>query len=177
MTRGFFQHAIVHHGLTSKKDYITQFQNEEERRALDALLPPEQADSIRLEEYGLTPRKLSLLFYTAQAVLALPIWFLLGPMVALASILPMIGGMFMARFFHVYLHMPHTQAVATAPPLTAYLLRTRYVRFIARYHYLHLKYTHCNYNLFFGGDILFGKVREPSPADLDTMHAVGLPVD
>lgn len=177
MTRGFFQHAIVHHGMTFKKDYITQFRSEQEREALDAILPPELADSIRLEGYGLTPHKLSLLFYSVQAVAAVPIGLLIGPWAAVVSVPIMISGMFMARFVHVYLHMPHAQALRIAPPLTAWFLKTRYARFIARYHYLHHKYTHCNYNLFFGGDILFGKVRKPSSKDLETMRTVGLPVD
>jgi hypothetical protein len=95
-------------------------------------------------------------------------WFTIGA-------LPMLFLMpFASQFIHPHLHMSTQRAQETAPPILLPLFKTRYFRFIARHHWMHHRYTHCNFNLLPGGDYLLGRHRNPSPADCAEMAALGL---
>jgi len=98
------------------------------------------------------------------------LWALAGAAVALA--LPPL----LSHCIHPYLHMTHAQALGAAPKATAWLLRRRYFRAMARSHYMHHRYVAVNFNLLLGGDVLRGCHRMPDEKDLLAMRRLGLPV-
>jgi len=48
---------------------------------------------------------------------------------------------------------------------------------MARNHYMHHRYVASNFNLVLGGDLLRGKYRVSSPADIAEMQRLGLRTD
>ena len=103
--------------------------------------------------------------------LTLGAWGALGACLALT--LPPL----FSHFVHPYLHMRHEDAVNAAPPVTAWLLQRWYFLAMARNHYLHHRYVASNFNLVLGDDLLRGKYRVSSPADIFEMQRLGLRTD
>ncbi|MDR3612699.1 MAG: hypothetical protein P4L53_03980 [Candidatus Obscuribacterales bacterium] len=50
----FYDHHIVHHALTFRKDFVTQFESDIEREMLDEKLPHAWKKTIIADDYGVT---------------------------------------------------------------------------------------------------------------------------
>lgn len=175
--RAYYSHHIVHHALTFRQDFVTQFRNEDERRALDQRLTGTFGELIRREQYGLTLRGWGIVAFNLPLLpILLLIPAVLGPWVFLGSLPGLAAYSSITIFLHPYLHQRHDDAIGAAPRVIAWLLRTRYVKAAARNHYLHHRYLNCNYNLLLGGDYLLRQHRSPSDDDLAEMKKLGVPV-
>ncbi|MDH5545030.1 MAG: hypothetical protein OEZ43_05520 [Gammaproteobacteria bacterium] len=179
LIRTHYSHHVIHHVKTFKKDYVTQFRNEEEKLALDKELDTKGAhgEIIKKSRYAVKLHGSGSLVFVAPLLPAIPLfsytlgaWSLLGAVVALS--LPPI----FSNYIHQYLHMPHEKAINTAPPFIAWLLKTEYFKAVARNHFMHHRYMVGNFNLVLGGDILRGVNRKPTEQDIQRMIDIGLPV-
>jgi hypothetical protein len=177
MIESWHAHHVVHHILTFRADHVTQFSSESERARLNAHLKRRQANGIIECRYGLTigcrPES-----YARFVAPALPVFLALcwlgGGWFALGAFAPFCAMPVFSQFIHPYLHMRHALVVKQGPALIRLLAKTRYFKYLARHHWLHHRYTGCNYNLLLGGDILLAVHRRAAPHDLDAMRAIGL---
>src|ERR1019366_9948121 len=80
----------------------------------------------------------------------------------------------LAQFIHPYLHMRYGDVIDRGPFVVRVLAKTAYFRYLARYHWLHNRYTNCNYNLLLGGDYVLGVWRKANNEDLDEIRSIGL---
>ena len=177
LSRAHYRHAVVHHGLTFVRDHVTQFLDEAAKARVDGIIAPRGDPCIERERYGLSVGVRGLLTYNATVLPILPALYWLGGPLACAGALPvLLVAPLLSKFVHPYLHLPHVEAVRIAPRPVALLLRTRYFRAVARYHYLHHVYQRSNFNLLIGGDHLLGTYRRAGPDDLRAMEAIGLPI-
>ncbi|AUX32159.1 MULTISPECIES: hypothetical protein [Sorangium] len=180
LIRTHYSHHSVHHLRTFRKDHVTQFRNDDERRALDAELAERGAHGqiVLRSNYAVKLHGTGALVFVSPLIPFLPVvYLLLGPWGLVGSVLPMLCPPLFSNYLHPYLHMPHEVAVTKAPPLISWLLRTRYGRAVARNHFMHHRYMNCNFNLMLGGDILRGVSRRPSHKDIAEMQRIGLRLD
>lgn len=177
--RAYYCHHVVHHGLTFKKNHVTQFQDEQERGRLDSRLPIRWARLLREEQYGLTLRGSGLLMFVLPVVPLLPlIYFLCGTWVTIGAAIPLlIIYPCMSMVIHPVLHLPHEAACSSASWIFVRLLKTPYMQAVMRNHYLHHQYGDCNFNLLLGGDYLLGVHRPPLPEDVRRMSELGILVE
>ena len=176
--RAYYSHHVVHHALTFRQDFVTQFRDRAEQEQLDEQLTGEFGALIRREQYGLTLRGSGIVAFNLPIVPFVPlIGFALGPWVLLGALPGLCAYSAITIFLHPYLHRRHSEAVREAPGAIRWLLHTRYIRAAARNHYLHHKYIRCNYNLLLGGDYLLSQHRAATADDLEEMRRLGVPVD
>lgn len=173
-------HETVHHRLTFRRDHVTQFATPDERARVDAYLEaewPDMAGAVRAEGYGLGLGAWGLAqFALALCPPVLLLWPLLGRAAALAAAAPVCLVPLLSSRVHRYLHMSERAALEQAPWPVGLLLRSWYGRRVWRHHWMHHRHLRCNYNLLLGGDWLRGVHRDPAPADLLRMAAIGIPV-
>lgn len=174
-----YSHHLIHHCRTYRKDHVTQFRSQEEKKCLDATLRGWfRGELILRERYGTTIEGVGILQFILPVVPFVPlVYFLFGGYVLAGMMIPFTIYPVMSKYVHPYLHMRYADALRKAPPVMRWFLRTRYCRFIYRHHYLHHRYVVCNYNLLWGGDWLLGVHRTPTPRDLMAIRELGLPVD
>ena len=174
----YFSHHVIHHRRTFRRDFVTQFSSAAEKAQLDKQLPSRLGDRVRAERYGLTANGIGILRFLLpiSPIVALYYWEF-GPWVFLGVTIPMALYPFMSMSIHPLLHKPTLIATAEAPRFKAWLLRTRYVRMIARNHYMHHTHVDCNYNLLLGGDYLLGVHKDPGAQDIANMKRIGISVD
>jgi hypothetical protein len=173
--RTFYSHAVVHHGRTFRVDYITQFADEGDKRALDDDLERRGWAIVADEGYGLTIGLTGFANFLLLPLVALPLVHVAaGRWATLAAFAAMLSTPLLSRYVHPYLHKPHAEAMRCAPLLIRLLLGTRYMRQVARHHYVHHRHPNCNFNLLLGGDWLLGVHRAADPDDLRRMRALGL---
>ena len=73
--------------------------------------------------------------------------------------------------------MPFAEGQRRAPPLMAWLLRTRYLKAVYRNHFMHHRYGGTgNYNLVLGADYVRRCLRRPDDGDLRAMREVDMPL-
>ncbi len=180
LIRTRYSHHVVHHRRTFKQDHVTQFRSDTEREALDLELADRghHGHIIQRSLYAVRLHGSGTLVFIAPLLPAIPltawalgVWGTVGSCLALA--LPPL----FSHFIHVYLHMPHERALREAPPVTAWLLKQRYFRAMARNHYMHHRYVASNFNLVLGGDHLRRRYRAPAENDLCEMQRLGLRID
>lgn len=173
--RAYFSHGIVHHRWTFRKDFVTQFSSRQEKERLDLRIKGSQASLIRREHYGMTLRGVGIVWFTLPLLPCLVlIGLVLGPW-GLVGALPAVAAYScLAMFVHPHLHRPHEEDVAGVSAVRRWILKTGYVRFLRRHHFLHHRYTDCNFNLLLGGDVVLGRYRSPTVQDWDEMHRLGL---
>lgn len=189
-----YSHHIIHHRKTFRKNYITQFEDEQEREALDAVLAArgKHGKIIRKSRYAMTLQGSGALVFVLPFLPVTMLLFIVSP--------PTFAGAFavattlsplLNNFIHPYLHMRHEDAIRRAPRGIAFLLKTAYFRKMVRHHYLHHKYVACNFNLLLGGDWMrqyfsgafsrrrveqkYRVLRLPSATDQEEMRKLGLP--
>lgn len=180
LIRTHYSHHSVHHLRTFRRDHVTQFRSAEERGALDAELMErgEHGQIVMKSNYAVKLHGTGALVFVAPLIPFLPlVYLLLGVPGLVGSLLPMVCPPFFSNYLHPYLHMPHDAAVAKAPWLISWLLRTRYGRAMARNHFMHHRYMNCNFNLMLGGDVLRGVSRQPSDKDVAELQRIGLRLD
>jgi hypothetical protein len=176
--RAYYSHHIVHHALTFRKDFVTQFRSTDEKATLDRQLTGPLGDLIRRECYGLTLRGTGIIAFNVPILPFVPlIGFTLGPWFLLGALPGLFAYSAITIFIHPYLHRRYTEALNEAPPVLRWLLRTRFIKAAARNHYLHHRYLRCNYNLLLGGDYVLGQHRGATGQDLEEMRRIGVPVD
>jgi len=177
LLEAWYSHHVVHHFLTFRTNHVTQFASEHEQAEVDAFLKARNFHTFIMCRYGVI---LGVEFrdYVRYIGPTLPIFGSVcvvgGPGFALGAFVPLVLWPMLAQFVHPYLHLPRDDVLASGPLAIRLLARTPYFRVLARHHWLHHKYTSCNYNLLLGGDFLLGVWRGASPRDLDEMRAIGL---
>ncbi len=178
LLRAHYRHAIVHHGLTYKKDHVSQFVDSKDRDRVDDVVKEARDELIWRERYGVTLGLRGLVTYNLTVIPVVPVlYWLVGPW-SLAGAAPVLmAAPLLSMIFHQYLHLRHEEAVQVASKPVACLLKTRYFRAVARHHYLHHVYQRYNFNLLMGGDVIWGTHRRASQHDLETMRSLGIPVD
>mgnify|MGYP000897804549 CR=1 FL=1 len=175
----YYSHHVIHHVRTYRHSFVNQFPNDTEQVKVDNSLPEGYRRWIIAEKYGTTLTFIGVLRFVSPSppvilftCLLFGWWVTLGMLVPFWLILPS-----MSKFVHPFLHRRYQEALADSPTLLAWFMRTRYMRFLIRHHYLHHRYIKCNYNLLLGGDFILGVQRAPSTEDLKAMEALGLPLD
>jgi len=176
-TDAWYSHHVVHHFLTFGENHVTQFSNEEEMARLDSHLKARRFGYIIECRYGLILGA-RLKDYAEYMAPTLPIfislccfcgsWFMIG------ACLPLCLWPMLAQFIHPYLHMRYRDVIDRAPFVVRVLAKTAYFRYLARHHWLHHRYTNCNYNLLLGGDYVLGVWRKANNEDLDEIRSIGL---
>jgi hypothetical protein len=176
--RAYLSHGIVHHRWTFRKDFVTQFSSQWEKEQINQRLRGAQASLIRREQYGMTLRGVGIVWFNLPILLCtLLIGLVLGPW-GLAGALPaVVASSCLATFVHPYLHRPYEADMTRVSPALRWILKTGYVRFLRCHHFLHHRYTDCNFNLLLGGDAMLGRYRPPTVQDWDDMRRLGLVVD
>lgn len=175
-----YSHHTVHHVRTFRHDFVTQFRSDDDKAKVDDELRTHGQHGVLIQKAGYAVKLQGggAFTFVFPLLLALPLlywsggpWFLAGAIVTM-SLPPLLS-----NFLHPYLHMPHDVALASAPPLIRGLLGTRYMRLVARHHFLHHRYVQCNFNLLLGGDWIRGVWRNPSEKDVTEMRRIGVPID
>jgi hypothetical protein len=176
--RAWYSHHVVHHLRTFRRDHVTQFSSPEEEARLRSSLIAHERGHVVEQGYGLRvggPGE-----FLRHVAPTLPVFlaacWLGGAWFTAGAALPLLAMPLVSELVHPYLHMGQERAAREVPALLRPLLATSYFRFVARHHWLHHRYTDCNYNLLPGGDFLLGVHRRPSPEDLAEMAAIGLSV-
>jgi hypothetical protein len=193
--RANYSHHVVHHGKTFQGDYVTQFRNAGEKKALDEELAARGAHGriIRESQYAMSLHGSGAISFIAPFVPLAVLSFVYGGwafglgFAVLSCVSP-----WMNTYIHSYLHMPQEQALRRASAFMKPLLRTRYFKRLVAHHYLHHKYVACNFNLMLGGDWLRDRfadlwhsgerkerhrvLRHASELDFERMRALGLAV-
>jgi hypothetical protein len=165
----YYQHLVIHHHRTFKGDHFTQFANQLEKDKLDAWIgkkfSPEFAELIWTERYNLTLKGISGTLPFALPFLLGPFVILvtLGPLAASASLLTAFIPVWLSKYVHPLVHLPHE--TANEHPFIRWLMRTRYMRHVFRNHYLHHQHLEKNFNLLLGGDYLVGLHHAASPEE------------
>ena len=190
-----YSHHVIHHRKTFRKNYVTEFEDDQERNALDKVLAARgtHGNIIRKSHYAIKLQGTGVLVFILPFIPVIALLFTISP--------PMFAGAFsvattlsplLNNFIHPYLHMPHEEAIRRAPKGIVLFLKTSYFRKMIRHHYVHHKYVACNFNLLLGGDWLrqsfrnFFSRREaapkhrvnrlPSATDEEEMRKLGLPM-
>ena len=176
--RAYFSHGIVHHRWTFRKDFVTQFSSQQEKERLDVKLGSHQASLIRQEHYGMSLRGVWIAWFNLPILpCILLIGLVCGPWGLVGALPALVAYSCLAMFVHPYLHRPAEGDMTGVSPALRWILKTEYVRFLRRHHFLHHRYTDCNFNLLLGGDVVLGRSRPPTVQDWDEMRRLGLVVD
>lgn len=173
----FRSHSLVHHGQTFP-NHIDQFVDEIHKRRVDSTLQDRHGARIIEERYGATINFRSTLLFMAPT-LPFAIFILVLPWPALiGAVMPIMIYPLMSKVIHPYLHKPYSKALRQAPPPLSWILRSKYLQFVWRHHWIHHQVSpRCNFNLLPPiGDALRGKLRLPTTKDLEQMRSLGLPV-
>lgn len=176
--RSWFSHHVVHHYMTFRHDYTTQFLDNREIIKVNSIITSKGYDEIIRQSHGL--RVGGVLDFIRFVCPTIPVilfetwigwdWFSFGPL------LPVILMPLASHFIHPYTHMSHERALAEAPAILRPIIKTKYFKHITIHHWMHHKYVHCNYNLLPGGDYILGVYRKPDQSDISEMALLGLPV-
>jgi hypothetical protein len=176
-TYAWYSHHVIHHFLTFRKNHVTQFSNEEELARLDSHLKARRFGYIIECRYGLILGR-RLKYYAWYMAPTVPIFISLccigGSWFTIGACLPLCLWPMLAQFVHRYLHMRYQDVIDRAPLVVRVLAKTAYFRYLARHHWLHHRYTNCNYNLLLGGDYILGVWRKANNEDLDEIRSIGL---
>jgi hypothetical protein len=173
----WYSHHVIHHFQTFRRDHVTQFSDDDERERLIRRLREQGRDDVVDCAFG-TELGSEIRNYLLYMAPTLPIFatvcWLGGAWFTLGACLPLIVWPLLAQFVHPYLHRRNADVGKDRRALIRFMARTRYFRYLARHHWLHHRYTDCNYNLLLGGDWLLGVHRRASADDLAAMHAIGI---
>lgn len=179
MNASWYSHHVVHHFKTFQKDYVTMFSSKEEEKKLEESLIRNGRGYIVTDSYGLrigSLHKKIQYFYTHIIQFSIMcyiggLWFTLG------ALLPAFFYVWVAEYVHPYLHLSYDKALKQASPLMRIFIKTKYFTYLSRHHFIHHKYTECNYSLMLGGDLFWRTHRSANKEDLDEMKALGLCMD
>src|SRR3984893_18188892 len=166
----WYSHHVVHHFLTFRANHVTQFGSDEERSRLNWRLKTHRINDIIECRYGeiLGSQPRTYIEYTAPT---LPIFVSLcclgGGWFTMGACIPFCIWPLLAQFVHPYLHMRYDAVMQRGPIVIRVLARTAYFKYLARHHWLHHRYTNCNYNLLLGGDYVLGVHRSAAAQDID----------
>lgn len=181
-----FGHAVVHHGLTYKQDYATQFRDRAEEVQLKKLLferfgiTQKEVEQIARSKYGAslsTKGVLQGLAGTAPAYLAASYLLGFGPIASFAMLSPTAAYIALSKSVHPYMHMSRTEVLQTAPRFIRWILTSRYGEWVSRHHWIHHKGGGGNYNLLhlgIGGDSLMGELKNPTLEQIIEMRKLDL---
>lgn len=176
--RAYFSHGIVHHRWTFRQDFVTQFSTRQEQERIDQRITGFQTSLIRREQYGMTLRGVGIVWFNLPILSCmLVIGLVFGPWGLIGTLPAVAAYSCLAMFVHPYLHRPEGEELSGLSPVLRWVLKTGYVRFLRRHHYLHHRYVDCNFNLLLGGDLVLGRYRLPTTEDWDEMDRIGLAVD
>jgi hypothetical protein len=173
----WYSHHVVHHFLTFRANHITQFGSDEEWSRLNSCLKTKRVNDIIECRYGVIlgsqPKS-----YAKYMAPTLPIFVSLcclgGGWFTIGACIPFCIWLLLAQFVHPYLHMRYDSVIKRGPIVIRVLARTAYFKYLARHHWLHHRYTNCNYNLLLGGDYVLGVHRSATAQDIDERHSIGL---
>jgi hypothetical protein len=174
--QAFYAHHIIHHARTFRRDFVTQFMDDEERQRLDAILPPDHKDEIIRNKYGVTITGTSTIWFVAPVMPFVPLLYLaFGPIVTLSAAVPMfIVYPMMSKWLHPLIHKAEEDLLHTCTPFEQWVMNTWYMKLVVIDHFLHHEYIMCNFNLLRGGDFIRRKHRSPGSKDVREMRRIGL---
>ena len=162
-------HFVVHHVKTCNRNYTAQFSIDPpgDQATIDAELDAlgNVGLHIRRTGYGMTLSHQGVIAgFISTLPLTVLLWWLLS--LDLISGISLIASSFLfvgaSKVLHPYLHKSRDRALEQAGPFMGWLLRTRYVEWISRAHWVHHKGGGGNFNLVPGADFLFGDLRKPT---------------
>lgn len=178
-----FSHNVVHHGLTYKKNHVTQFADAEAEAALIKQLQDHykigdsELSGLIRSKYGasLTDEGvLQGLAMTAPVYLSLSYLMGFDSVGTLALMAPTAAYIGLSKVVHPYVHMTRTEMKAKAPLLVRWFLTSRYGEWMSRHHWIHHNGGGGNYNLLhlgnLGGDAMLGDLRSPNLETLFRMR-------
>ena len=173
----WYSHHVVHHFLTFRVNHVTQFGSDEERSRLDLRLRSQRANDVIECGYGVILGS-QLKDYAKYMAPTMPIFVLLcclgGGWFTIGAFVPLCVWPLLAQFVHPYLHMRYDSVMKRGPILIRVVARTANFKYLAQHHWLHHRYTNCNYNLLLGGDYVLGVHRSTTAQDNDEMRSIGL---
>lgn len=168
-------HSVVHHGMSFRRDHVTQFQSTAEEGGAHAYF---QDNHLALaNDYGLTVNlggflRFMIPFMLLNTVVAVTAPLLVSLPFALMSLMPAL----FSTFVHPYMHLPFDEAQATAPWPIALLLRSPLGPRMWIHHFLHHRHPRVCFNLGIPiGDWLRGVSSSPTAADIWELQRVGGP--
>lgn len=178
LLQGFRSHTGIHHASTFKQDHVTQFDDASHQNRVDATLSDQGGVRIIREDYGMTIKFRSVVFFLAPIVPLVVVVAAIAPAgFTLGFLIPVLVYPLMSKEIHPYLHMRYDAALRRAPVWLRPILRSSYMRYVWRHHWLHHRHPRHNFNLLLGGDYLRRVHKSPSHAELDEMRQIGMPVD
>jgi hypothetical protein len=123
LPRAYYRHAVVHHGLTFRKNHVTQFVSVEEKAAVDRITERAADERIRAERYGLTVGLWAFVTYNLTVFPIIPVVVILAGPWATAGASVLVVTPLLSMLIHPYLHREHEAATRAAPAVVAFLLR------------------------------------------------------
>lgn len=179
INNSWYSHHVVHHNKTFTTNYVTMFDSKQQERELSDFLTKNGKEQIVLNSYGL---RVGGFYERLQYLYPHLLWFFVicylgGVWLTLGALVPLFLYIWVAEYVHPYIHLPYYKAIDAAPSFMRLVIKTRYFKYLARYHFLHHKYISCNFNLMLGGDWFWGCHRSPNKKDLAEMIDLGLYVD
>lgn len=173
-----YSHSIIHHGNFAK-NFAKQFATDEERKAFEVKMRElgPWYESLKKSRYGLSLSTEGKVMGVAVAapIYALMTWVLgFDAFETLAFVTPSVSFVLASAYFHPYIHMSRSEALAQATRPMRFFLKTRYAEARTREHYVHHRARTGNYNLIFGADFLFGEYRKPNLQQLFRMRQLQL---
>jgi hypothetical protein len=175
-----FSHHVIHHYQTFRKNHVTQFDSLEHRAALEAFLLRRGRHGkiiIKGDFANRVHAEGAVVFALPSILTGLMIGLVAPVSVAVSAALALALPTLFSYFIHPFLHMSFSKGQRLAPPITAALLRTKYMRAVYRNHFLHHRYGGTsNYNLVLGADFVRRRLRKPDNDALRTMREIGMPL-
>jgi hypothetical protein len=172
----WYSHYIIHHCMTFKTSHILQFSSVEEKKACSEKLRKKNKDHIVEQNFGLrVGSPMEHIFYILPTLPYIIIaCYFGGALFSIGAILPLTIMPLMSEFIHPLLHLAHNDAMESTHPIIKPFVKTKYFKYIVRYHWLHHKYPQYNFNLMLGGDWLMGVYKKASFEDLKEMKSIGI---
>lgn len=170
-----WSHAIVHHRLTFRSRFDTQFSSPDVRDRVISQMGACSRRSADATQFGLTITLASVvLFMGPPLILLSPLWFF-SPVAWLSGSSVALVPPLLSMWIHPLIHADYQQASKT-PGLLGWVMRTKYARCVIRHHWLHHQQESVNFNLLLVGDYLLGTHKRASEADRQEMERQGIPL-
>lgn len=176
LQNSWYSHHVAHHHRTFKSNHVTLFDSEHQRKELNQLLTENGKNSIIFSSYGLRVGDFfeKIKYLCPHLPWIITVCYFGGGWFTLGLCIPLCFYIWIAEYVHPYLHFPYNQAINSASTLMRFVLRTQYFRLLTQHHYLHHKYSNCNFNLMLGADRLLGCHQSPNEKELIEINKLGL---
>lgn len=161
----YFYHHVIHHQRTFVNSYFVQFDSHLQQQKLDRLLKSGIRSRLKLNGYGtritgflelFTFAAVPMLINSALFAMLAPRGMAFGVMIALLPLL-------LSRYVHPFLHVEANELLARHQGLSHMFFKSRFFRYLQKYHFLHHQNVMANFNLLLGADFLFRVYKDAHP--------------